>query len=121
MLGQWDHGKAFVLGFGEELTIFTMGVQSVSLLMNHFPSVCTVRVAGPKKLHNAPRRPMVIVAHIPHLPRFGGLGFHSVLELDQVIKYFWFFFSATDCDGARVERNRNRRLLSLGLKGNGLE
>lgn len=114
-------GKGLSWGFGEDHNVFTMGVQSVSPHINHFPSLCTAGVAGPEKLQNAPRRSMVVVTHIPHLPGFGGLGFHSFLDLDQVIKYFGFFFSAKDCGGVGVERKRNRRLLSLGLKGNGLE
>jgi len=67
-----------------------MEVQSVSPHINHSSSVCTAGLAGPKKLQNAPLRSMLIITLIPCLAGFGGLGFHSILDLDQVVKYFGF-------------------------------
>jgi hypothetical protein len=79
-------GKYLSWGLRKVTPSSPWGVQSVSLHINHFPSVCTAGAAGPKKLQIAPVGSMVVVAHIPHLLGFGALGFHSILDLDQVFK-----------------------------------
>lgn len=93
--GCWSSGvggKGFALGFGVDYTKFTTGggVGSVSPHINHFPPVHTMGMTGPKKLQTSPPRSMVIISHIPHMPGFWGLGFRSILDLDQVTKYFGF-------------------------------